>query len=46
MPCGRCRQLLREHGGPELLVDAADGAVPLADLLPRAFGAHDLDPTP
>src|SRR3954449_9727355 len=27
MPCGRCRQLLWEHGGAELLVDAAGGPV-------------------
>ena len=26
MPCGRCRQLLWEHGGPECLVDCRDGA--------------------
>ena len=25
MPCGRCRQLLWEHGGPDLLVDTAEG---------------------
>ncbi len=37
MPCGRCRQLLWEHGGPGCLVDG-DGTVrPLADLLPGAF---------
>src|SRR5688572_26893149 len=34
MPCGRCRQLLWEHGGAKLLVDHADGPVPMADLLP------------
>ena len=42
MPCGRCRQLLWEHGGPDLLVDSADGPITMADLLPRAFGAADL----
>jgi cytidine deaminase len=42
MPCGRCRQLLYEFGGPELLVDTADGPLPLAQLLPRAFGPDDL----
>jgi cytidine deaminase len=41
-PCGRCRQLLMEHGGPELLVDAPGGARPLAELLPDAFGPTDL----
>ena len=43
LPCGRCRQLLWEHGGPELLVDTADGPVPMSELLPRAFGRDDLD---
>ena len=43
-PCGRCRQLLFEHGGADLLVD--DGATrparTLASLLPDAFGPDDL----
>jgi cytidine deaminase len=42
MPCGRCRQLLLEHGGPELLVDHAGGPRRLAELLPDAFGPDDL----
>ena len=42
LPCGRCRQLLLEAGGPELLVDTASGPVPLAELLPAAFGGADL----
>jgi cytidine deaminase len=42
LPCGRCRQLLLEAGGPELLVDTAGGPVPLAELLPAAFGGGDL----
>lgn len=42
MPCGRCRQLLAEHGGPGLLVDAVDEPRALADLLPHAFGPDDL----
>ena len=41
-PCGRCRQLLHEHGGPGLVVHTARGAVPLAELLPDAFGPGDL----
>ena len=43
-PCGRCRQLLFEHGGADLLIDAGDGAEPttLAALLPHAFGPDDL----
>lgn len=42
LPCGRCRQLLQEAGGPTLLVDTADGPVPLAELLPAAFGGADV----
>jgi len=42
MPCGRCRQLLWEHGGATLLIDHASGPLPLADLLPHAFGPDDL----
>jgi cytidine deaminase len=38
MPCGRCRQVLIEHGGPEMLIDHADGPRPLGELLPDAFG--------
>ena len=38
MPCGRCRQLLWEHGGPDCLVDHADGPLRMAELLPYAFG--------
>ncbi len=43
MPCGRCRQLLWEFGGPELLVMTGRGVRPLSDLLPDAFGPDDLD---
>src|SRR5918911_456138 len=42
MPCGRCRQLLWEHGGPDLLVDTAEGVKPMIDVLPLAFGREDL----
>lgn len=41
-PCGRCRQLLFEHGGPELLMETPAGIVTLADLLPQAFGPDNL----
>lgn len=41
-PCGRCRQLLWEHGGANLLVDTPEGIVTLADLLPQAFGPANL----
>ncbi|KAB8186591.1 MULTISPECIES: cytidine deaminase [Microbispora] len=42
MPCGRCRQLLFEHGGAELLVETPDGPMRMADFLPFAFGPDDL----
>ncbi|MFI1827170.1 cytidine deaminase [Streptomyces sp. NPDC020412] len=41
VPCGRCRQLLFEFGGPELLLDTPEGVVTLAELFPQPFGpAH------
>ncbi len=43
MPCGRCRQVLLEHGGPDLLIDHPDGPKRLAELLPDAFGPADLE---
>ncbi len=46
MPCGRCRQLLWEHAADGMLVDTADGPVPIAELLPRAFGRADLAADP
>jgi cytidine deaminase len=42
MPCGRCRQLLLEAGGPELLLDLDAGPRRLGDLLPGAFTDSDL----
>lgn len=42
-PCGRCRQLLFEHGGPELLLMTVDGARKMSEMLPWAFGPEDLD---
>ncbi len=43
-PCGRCRQLLFEHGGAALAIDGGPGARPrtIGDLLPEAFGVGDL----
>lgn len=41
-PCGRCRQILHEIGGPDLLVDTPAGLTTAADLLPGAFGPPDL----
>jgi cytidine deaminase len=42
MPCGRCRQLLWEHGGADLLVDTVSGIRPMREVLPDAFGPEDL----
>ena len=43
-PCGRCRQILLDNGGPGLLVDRGPYAHPvtLAQLLPGAFDAEEL----
>ena len=42
MPCGRCRQLLWENGGPSMLLETARGALPMTEVLPDAFGPEDL----
>ncbi|WP_406272513.1 cytidine deaminase [Streptomyces sp. NBC_00191] len=42
VPCGRCRQLLYEFGGPELLVETPAGVLPLSEMLPHAFGPGHL----
>lgn len=42
MPCGRCRQLLWEHGGAALLVETPTGILPMDEVLPQAFGPDDL----
>jgi cytidine deaminase len=41
MPCGRCRQLLWEFGGADLLVDTVSGIKPMTEVLPDAFGPED-----
>ena len=46
MPCGRCRQLLHEFGGGDLLVDGDGTPRRLGDLLPDAFGPEDLPAVP
>lgn len=43
MPCGRCRQVLLEHGGIQMLIDHPAGARPLGELLPDSFGPADLE---
>lgn len=48
-PCGACRQVLFEFGGPGMAViaESADGSArtswSLDELLPHAFGPDDLD---
>lgn len=42
MPCGRCRQLLWEHGGAELEVMTPGGVRPMSEVLPDAFGPEAL----
>jgi cytidine deaminase len=42
MPCGRCRQLLWENGGPEMLLMTVSGVKPMSEVLPDAFGPEDL----
>jgi cytidine deaminase len=43
MPCGRCRQLLWENGGPDMLLETVRGVRPMTEVLPDAFGREDLD---
>jgi cytidine deaminase len=43
MSCGRCRQLLFEHGGPGLLLETVSGVRPMSEVLPDAFGPEDLE---
>ena len=43
MPCGRCRQLLQEHGGSSLQLATDDGIKTLAQLLPWAFGPEEME---
>ena len=42
MPCGRCRQVLLAHGGPDMLIDHPPGPRKRSELLPDAFGPDDL----
>ncbi|MCT9010846.1 cytidine deaminase [Streptomyces sp. NPDC054766] len=42
VPCGRCRQLLFEFGGDELILETPDGLVSLSEMLPQAFGPGHL----
>ena len=42
MPCGRCRQLLLEQGGPDCLVDGDGTIKTVAELLPGGFDTDRL----
>jgi cytidine deaminase len=42
MPCGRCRQLLWENGGADMLLMTTQGVLPMREVLPDAFGPEDL----
>ena len=42
MPCGRCRQLLYEHGGTALVLMTPEGERTMDEVLPQAFGPDDL----
>lgn len=43
MPCGRCRQLLFEHGGRGMQIRTPLGLRTMDDVLPQGFGPDDLD---
>ena len=43
MPCGRCRQLLFEHGGPQMLLMTPEGVLSMDEVLPQAFGPDTLE---
>jgi len=45
MPCGRCRQLLWENGGPECQLLTPSGVKPMTEVLPDAFDVTDLNDT-
>ena len=45
MPCGRCRQVLYELGGPDCLLDTPRGVLPMSEVLPDAFGPEHLPTT-
>jgi cytidine deaminase len=43
MPCGRCRQLIWEHGGATCLLQTPRGVLRMDAVLPQAFGPEDLE---
>jgi cytidine deaminase len=42
MPCGRCRQLLFENGGPTMELMTGAGVKRMDEVLPDAFGPDNL----
>ena len=42
-PCGRCRQLIFEHGGNEALLMTPTGPEKMSAMLPWAFGPENLN---
>lgn len=42
MPCGRCRQVIYEFGGADLMVDTPEGPRDMTWVLPAAFGPEHL----
>lgn len=46
VPCGRCRQLIFEHGGQEALVAMPSGIMSMSEVLPDSFGPDDLTQVP
>ena len=42
MPCGRCRQILFENGGPTLELMTGSGVKRMDEVLPDAFGPDNL----
>jgi cytidine deaminase len=42
MPCGRCRQLLWESGGPTMQLLTVSGVRTMDEVLPDAFGPDNL----
>ena len=43
MPCGRCRQLLREHASEGMLLQTVSGIKTIDEVLPDSFGPRQLD---
>ncbi|UJH71466.1 cytidine deaminase [Ornithinimicrobium sp. INDO-MA30-4] len=42
MPCGRCRQIISEHGGDECRLLTPEGDLSMGEVLPQAFGPANL----